>query len=143
MNFALGTALSRAKAHSWREADATMVIVAHMNIETMRAERAVPPAMEPTPWVRISMKGYPVGVPRAASMSPMQYNMAMSIAKPVIPFMSMEPGIRQSWFGLENQRRIRGMKLKRSGRTHHSPGQDRRSAFDLFAHVHCSVCARK
>jgi hypothetical protein len=69
---AFGTARSRAKAQSWRDAVATMVRDAQQNMSTRQAERAVPPATEREACVRISMKGKPVGVERAALMSPMQ-----------------------------------------------------------------------
>jgi len=68
----LGTALSRAKAQSWRDDEATMPSVANANITVMREDNVVPALMDPEPCVRISMKGKPVGVPSAALMSPMQ-----------------------------------------------------------------------
>jgi hypothetical protein len=50
----------------------------------------VPPAMDREACVKISIYGYPVGVVSAASMSPMQYRIAMSIANPMSPFMRIE-----------------------------------------------------
>ena len=56
------------------------------------------PDMEPVPERKICKYGYPVGVSKAASISPMQNNRASNIAKPNIPLMAtvdmMDRGMR-------------------------------------------------
>lgn len=85
-----GTARSRAKAQSWRDAAATVVSEQQQNIRSRHAESAVPPGMEREACVKISMNGKPVGVLRAKSMSPIQYRMAISMQKPVTPLMRID-----------------------------------------------------
>lgn len=59
---AFGTALSRAKAQSWREAVATTFMVAMVNMRMTQTERPVPPLMDEVACVKISMNGYPFNV---------------------------------------------------------------------------------
>lgn len=48
------------------------------------------PATLRVAWVKISMKGKPVGEARAVGMSPMQKRIAKSMAKPRAPFRAIE-----------------------------------------------------
>lgn len=81
-----GKPLSLANAHVMRELEARNPIVPQMPNATTIVVMAVAPPMVPTACWNISMKGYPVGVRRAASTSPRQKRTARSMPKPRKPF---------------------------------------------------------
>lgn len=77
-----GSPRSRAKDHVIRDEDATNPMVAHTPSAVTIAAIAVLPDTECVAWTNISIKGYPVGVSSAASMSPTQNRTATSMPKP-------------------------------------------------------------
>ena len=81
--------LSGAEAHMTRDAAAREATLAKIMRERTTENMAVAPPVELVAWVKISMKGKPVGVVRAVVMSPMQKRIAMSMAKPRVPLMPM------------------------------------------------------
>lgn len=80
--FQNGSPWSRANDHVIREEDATKPMVAHTPSAVIIAAIAVLPVTEFVDWRNISIKGYPVGVWIASSMSPRQSRTAISMPNP-------------------------------------------------------------
>ena len=87
--FQNGSPRSRAKDQIIRDEDATNPMVAHTPNAVTIAAIAVLPDTDLVAWRNISIKGYPVGVVNAASMSPRQSKTAISIPKPKKAFRAM------------------------------------------------------
>jgi hypothetical protein len=86
--------LSRANDHTIRDADGINATVPKTAMRIIVQVMAVLAAVEPVMYRRISMIGYPVSVPNAASMSPMQKRIASIKARPRVPLMATELNIQ-------------------------------------------------
>ena len=93
-----GRPRSRAKAHSTRDAAVVQETVPKMKNTMTTIIIPVAPPLEPVACLKISMIGYPVGVPSAASTSPIQNKIARSIANPRTP---LSPVLATRLFGIE------------------------------------------
>lgn len=84
--FQPGRPRSRAKTQVILDEAGTNPIITHICKAVIIATMAVLPDTEPVAWIKISMKGYPVGDFVAASRSPTQKKTATNIPKPKKPF---------------------------------------------------------
>jgi len=90
-----GTPLSLANAQSRREAVAIVALEPAATRKRIKLDITVAPVLLFVAWAKISMKGYPVGVFRAASIFPRQNRSAIKSASPKMPLIIMVATIAQ------------------------------------------------